>query len=129
MKRSVAGIVRNGEFLLVAHRLPGGSLGGKWEFPGGKVEAGESDRQTIAREFDEEFAVQAVAGALLATADFEHSGDYRALSAYEVTMSSFDLTLAEHSEWRWAKVEEILRMDFADSDLKLIGQLRERLGL
>lgn len=129
MKRSVAGIVRKGELLLVAHRLPGGSLGGKWEFPGGKVDAGENDRQAIAREFREEFAVEAEAGELLATAEFEHAGCSVALSAYSVTMSSFELTLAEHSEWRWARIEEIVRMDFADSDLKLISQLQERLGL
>ncbi|MDR2110325.1 MAG: NUDIX domain-containing protein, partial [Spirochaetaceae bacterium] len=50
-RRSVAGIAVEGGRFFIAQRIPGGDLGGKWEFPGGKVEEGETDAEALIREY------------------------------------------------------------------------------
>jgi 8-oxo-dGTP diphosphatase len=121
---SVAGIAEEGGRLLIARRLPGGDLGGKWEFPGGKVEPGESDEDALIREFQEEFKITVTVGPLLGSASFEHAGLNRTLRAYLINLPSQNFTLLEHSEWRWASPAEIEGLDFAGSDLKLLPALK-----
>ncbi len=127
--RSVAGIVvKDGKFL-VARRIPGGAMSEKWEFPGGKVEPGETDQEALEREFNEEFSVNVRVGASLANARFEHGGRSIELGAFQVFLGSEAFVLTEHTEWRWVRFEEISALDFADSDRKLLPQLGERIRI
>jgi 8-oxo-dGTP diphosphatase len=123
-KRSVAGIARKGDKIFVARRLPSGDLGNKWEFPGGKVEEGETDGEALVREYGEEFGVEVIPGPLAASASFEHNGKTYSLNAYELKLQSLDFTLREHSAWRWADMAEIESLDFAESDRKLLPELQ-----
>lgn len=128
LKRSVAGIsIKDGK-IFIARRIPGGAMGERWEFPGGKVEPGESDEEALAREFLEEFGIDIKVGNLLGNAVFEHRNIPRQLHAYEVIFMADQFTLSEHTEWRWASLDEIECFDFADSDLKLIPELRRNIG-
>ncbi|MDR2246664.1 MAG: (deoxy)nucleoside triphosphate pyrophosphohydrolase [Treponema sp.] len=124
---SVAGIAVEDGKVFVARRIPGGDLGGKWEFPGGKVETGESDEEALVREFQEEFSVTVRPGSFLASASFEHHGKTRVLRAYQVYLESRDFALSEHTEWDWVSPEAIAGFDFADSDRKLLPELERRL--
>ncbi|MDR1863565.1 MAG: (deoxy)nucleoside triphosphate pyrophosphohydrolase [Treponema sp.] len=123
-KRSVAGIAWKGNKIFIARRLPSGDLGDKWEFPGGKVEEGESDKEALVREYNEEFGVAVTPGPLLASASFEHNGKTYSLNAYELRLESLNFTLREHSQWRWAEMAEIESLDFAGSDKKLFPALQ-----
>ncbi|MFP3089800.1 NUDIX domain-containing protein [Treponema sp. TIM-1] len=120
----MAGIALEGEKFFIARRLPGGDLGEKWEFPGGKAEAGESDEDALIREYDEEFQVSIKIGEILGTVSFDHRGVTHTLNAYRIYFCGRDFTLKEHSEWRWAGFGEMEKLDFADSDRKLFGYLR-----
>jgi 8-oxo-dGTP diphosphatase len=120
LKRSVAGIAAEDGKLFIAKRVSGGSMSEKWEFPGGKVEAGESDEEALTREYLEEFGVNIAVGPLLGSATFEHEGT-RALCAYRVTFCSRDFTLSEHTETKWAGIAEIEALDFVDSDRALLS--------
>ncbi|MDR0387642.1 MAG: (deoxy)nucleoside triphosphate pyrophosphohydrolase [Treponema sp.] len=124
---SVAGIAVEDGKVFVARRIPGGDLGGKWEFPGGKVEPGESGEEALVREFREEFAVTVRIGPLVASASFEHRGTSRVLRAYRVYLESRDFTLSEHTEWAWVSPESIAGLDFAGSDRKLLPELEKYL--
>ncbi|GHV87929.1 NUDIX hydrolase [Spirochaetia bacterium] len=124
---SVAGIAVEGKKLFVARRVPGGDLGEKWEFPGGKAEEGETDEEALVREFQEEFGIRVTVGPLLASAVFEHRGQSLTLHAYLITLSSHDFTLSEHTEWDWVTIEGIEQLDFAGSDLKLLPALKVHL--
>ena len=123
---SVAGIAFHGTHVFVARRSPGGDLGEKWEFPGGKVEGGETGEDAVRREFFEEFGLAVEAGAFIGVSSFEHGGIIFNLRAYRVFFDGNLLRtvkLKEHTEWRWASFEEIKTMDFAESDCSLFPAL------
>ncbi len=125
VNQSIAGIVRKDHLYLVAKRKPGGALSLKWEFPGGKLEPGESHREAVVREWDEEFQVEVTTGHFLCSGHFMHNHKEFELSAYEVILLSEDLKLLEHTEIRWETLETISKMDLADSDRGLLPQLIE----
>ncbi|MDR2476239.1 MAG: (deoxy)nucleoside triphosphate pyrophosphohydrolase [Treponema sp.] len=123
-KRSVAGIAIEDGRLFIAKRKDGGDLGGKWEFPGGKVENGESGEAALRREYLEEFGVQIETGPLLACAQFTHKGFQFELRAYRIFFKGLQFCMKEHSQWRWASLGEIERLDFAGSDRSLLPALK-----
>jgi 8-oxo-dGTP diphosphatase len=126
-RRSVAGIAVDAGRLFVARRKAGGDLGGKWEFPGGKVEEDESDEAALRREYQEELGLAIETGPRIAASSFEHGGAVFSLNAYRVFFRDDNLNdhirLTEHTGWRWAALDEIERMDFADSDRGLLPAL------
>ena len=127
MKHSIAGIICIDSLYFIAKRLPTGDMGNRWEFPGGKVEDGESYEQAIKREFMEEFALNVTIGEHLADASFTHHGVERQLHAYEVffPVDNINWVLSEHSEVQWVPLDEIETLDFVDSDLLLLPKLKE----
>ena len=124
MYHSVAGIAIEGDKVFIARRKAGGDLGGKWEFPGGKVEKGEGDAEALRREFLEEFAADITAGALLVSAEFTHNEQRFLLNAYRIFFASLRFNMTEHDQWRWASLEEIDSLDFAGSDRLLLPRLQ-----
>lgn len=120
MPRSVAGIAIKDGLALVARRLPGGEMGGTWEFPGGKLESDEDDAQALVREFDEEFGVAVRVGEKLGQTWFEHSGKHYQLSAVQIDLEQGPLDLREHSEIRWVNAKDIAALELADSDRSLL---------
>jgi len=128
-KNSVAGIALDGKRIFIARRKSGGDLGGKWEFPGGKVEQSESAQAALQREYLEELELAVSVGEHIASSSFEHNGTAFTLDAYRVFFETPDnitlasIKLVEHSEWKWALLDEIQALDFADSDRGLFAAL------
>jgi 8-oxo-dGTP diphosphatase len=123
---SVAGIAWDCGKFFIAQRLWSGDMGGKWEFPGGKVDGGESDQEALKREYREEFGVDIAVGEFLGSAVFKHRGVERQVRAYRIFLAVANFTLAAHTQWRWAALEEIEQLDFVDSDRKLLPVLKNR---
>lgn len=121
--RSVAGICIHGNTLFIAKRNSGGAMGERWEFPGGKVEPPESDQEALIREYEEEFGVPITVGPCIASAVFEHHHQTRYLYAYLVEFREQQFVMTEHTQWRWATLDEIEKLPFADSDKKLLTDL------
>lgn len=125
MKHSVAGIsVRDGKYF-IAKRIPGGAMGERWEFPGGKVEEGETNEEALRREYYEEFKALINVRLPICDVEFKHDDKEFILSAYYVDIETDEgqFELCEHTEFRWATLEEILDLPFADSDKKTIAFL------
>ncbi|HSV56958.1 MAG TPA: (deoxy)nucleoside triphosphate pyrophosphohydrolase [Magnetospirillaceae bacterium] len=115
----MAGIaVRSGHYF-VARRKAGGSLGGKWEFPGGKCEPGELPEEALVREYREELGLNARPGACLGVSDFLSRGRAFRLNAFLVEFEGEPTFLAEHQETRWVTRDELESLDFAPSDREL----------
>ncbi|MFO7850685.1 MAG: (deoxy)nucleoside triphosphate pyrophosphohydrolase [Spirochaetia bacterium] len=116
MTISTAGVAEKDGRFLVALRRPGTSIGEKWEFPGGKVDEGESPKEALQREFREEFSVDVRVGELMCTGTFKNrQAEYR-LQGYRVHVISDSFLLKEHQKIRWCTVSELQDLPMAESD-------------
>ena len=122
-----AAIVREGR-CLAAQRGPGMRLPGKWEFPGGKVEAGEDPRAALAREVREELGLDIEVGELLGTGRDDGGESAVRLDVYLATPRGGELRLLEHSDVRWLTPAELGSVDWAEADRPVLPLLHARLG-
>jgi A/G-specific adenine glycosylase len=120
---TAAVISHNGK-MLIAQRPPDGMLGGLWEFPGGKREAGETLAECLRREIKEELGVEIEVGRPVAT--IKHSYTH-----FKITLYAFCCRLRQGSPqalgvaaWRWVTLKEIDTLPFPRTDQKIIEALR-----
>ena len=120
---TTAGVaVENGR-VFVARREDEGVLASKWEFPGGKNREGESEADTLRREYLEELSIPVDVGDLLLSFDFTNGDKLYHLRCYAVTHLSHGYSLSVHTEVRWVSPEELMLLEMAPSD----GKIREML--
>lgn len=126
---SVACIAFRKNKVFIALRNPTGEMGGKWEFPGGKVEHNESEESAIIREFQEEFSVKVKVGEKITEGTFTHKDKEFVLKAYRIFLPRsgrfFRFKLTEHSDYKWIDVNQVTSLDFVDSDLKIYPDIKK----
>jgi len=119
--RVSAGILRDGDRVLICRRRGDQEHPAKWEFPGGKIETGESPEQCLRRELREELAVDVEVGRLLAQLQHEYpSGPTVDLWFFEVSRHGGDVRNRVFAEIRWVTVGELARFDLLEADRPLI---------
>jgi len=118
-----AGILWRDGHVLLALRRPGKHMGGKWEFPGGKLEPGETPEESLARELEEELDVRARIGDFLCCVPFEGDGVNLELMVYRVDHFEGAPVLKEHQEIRWVLPGELRSYELADSDRTVVERL------
>lgn len=96
------------------------SLAGKWEFPGGKVEVGESPEVALAREIEEELGIQIRVAELLGMGSARVGSRAITLEVYAASIVDGVLALREHAEIVWADAESLLGFDWADADVPCV---------
>jgi 8-oxo-dGTP diphosphatase len=108
--------------VLASRRTEPPHLAGLWEFPGGKVEPGESDEQALVRELREELGVLAVVGERLG--EDLPIGDTAVLRVYLCRIVSGEPALVDHDEHRWLTADELEDVPWIPVDLPLVAELR-----
>lgn len=106
--------------VLAAKRGPEMSLPGYWEFPGGKIEPGESPEESLKRELQEELLCDAVVGRRITTTEHEYDFGIVVLSTYYCTLLDREPELTEHAEIRWVAPEELFALDWAPADIPAV---------
>ncbi len=116
-------IVRGGE-VLICQRRPDQPMALQWEFPGGKIEAGESPEEALARELDEELGIQAKVGAKVTHIrhNYRHGGAVD-LQFFAVHEFAGELQNRIFQQFQWVKLEELPSYDFLAADRGLIRDL------
>lgn len=127
MKKSIACIAYKDKKILIAHRNNSGQMANRWEFPGGKVDEGETEIEAIHREMKEEFDVDVQVKEKIATSCFVHNEKKSLLEVYLVELSHDGInkkySLTEHSEYKWVDYKEIPVDNFVDSDLRVYPEV------
>jgi 8-oxo-dGTP diphosphatase len=118
-----AAILIKDDKVFIAKRKPGGKLPDKWEFPGGKVESGESPRECLQREMQEEFGIDIRVGRFLGESVYHYPHGTIRLLAYQAAWRGGDLSLKDHAEYAWVKCDRLEGFDFAPADLPFVHKL------
>lgn len=95
-----------------------------WEFPGGKVEPGETPPQALVREIREELDTEIGVGELFETVEYDYPNFHLTMDCFLCTVKSGGLVLKEHEAARWLTREEIGSVEWLPADLGLIKKLR-----
>jgi 8-oxo-dGTP diphosphatase len=127
--RVAAGVIRKKGLYLAALRPEGDSLGGMWEFPGGKIEDGESPEACLAREIREELGLAIEVNEPLCTITHAYPKKTIELWVFLCTTDGEPSRLEAHDEFRWLKLEQLDSLDWAPADVPAVAELKRRLGL
>ncbi len=103
-----------------------GEFEGGWEFPGGKVEPGETPQEALVREIMEELDTQIEVGELLDTVEYDYPKFHLSMDCFLCTIKLGHLVLKEHEATRWLTRETLDSVDWLPADQSLIGKLAAR---
>jgi len=127
MKEVAAAIIINNGKILIAQRAENQNLAGKWEFPGGKVESGETLEECLKREINEELGIKIEVDSFFEESIYHYDTGTIKLKAYKVRWVDGEFRLTVHSQIKWVKPDELDNYDFAPADVFFIKKLKEEL--
>lgn len=120
-------IIEQNGLVLAAQRSEAMSLPLKWEFPGGKIDPGESPEECLKRELMEEMSVEIVLGQPLPPVTHQYPTFIVTLYPFTCTITSGEITLHEHAAITWLPPEQLHTLGWAEADWPVIESYRERL--
>ena len=126
MKRVTAGILIKDGRILIARRKAGDRLAGKWEFPGGTVEDGETPETCLKREMQEEFDIEVTVGSYLGESVYHYEHNTITLLAYRTHWTGGEMHLKEHDDCAWISPDQFDDYDFSPADLPFVESLKKR---
>ena len=126
--RVVAVVIRDGEKIFATMRGYG-DFKGLWEFPGGKIEPGETPQEALKREIREELASEISVGELIDTVEFDYPTFHLSMDCFWCQLIRGDLELLEAAEARWLTKETLKSVEWLPADLGLIERIEKALAI
>ncbi|MDX2479197.1 MAG: (deoxy)nucleoside triphosphate pyrophosphohydrolase [Desulfuromusa sp.] len=121
-----AAIIQHRDKVLLTLRPDDKRLGGYWEFPGGKIEAGESPQFALVRELREELDIEIEIGSLLETVSHCYEWGNVLIFAYLCTWISGEIKHLEVADHRWVSAEKLLDYNILEADQPIIIKLQQK---
>lgn len=119
-----AGVIYHQGKILIAQRRLDKSLGGYWEFPGGKIESGETGEQALAREIKEEFDIDIQVEKFLTKTFYEYPTFCLTMFVYQARWGGQgQIKICDHEQYKWADLSELKTMDFPPADIPVLDFL------
>ena len=129
--RVVAAVIKatnkNGEPMIFATQRGYGDFKGGWEFPGGKIEEGETPREALIREIREELETEIAVGELIDTVEYDYPTFHLSMDCFWAEIVSGELVLKEHEAAKWLTKDELDSVEWLPADVTLIEKVREAL--
>ena len=129
MIKVTAAVIEKDGKILIAKRRKSDRMGGKWEFPGGKLDIGETPEACLKRELREELGIEAEVGDFVCSCKFRYFQVPLELLVYRASHISGEITALEHDDIKWVLPSDLKDYDFVKADIKVIDKLfGERTG-
>ena len=123
--RVTAAIIESDDKILIAQRKSEDVIfGGLWEFPGGKIEDGETPEECMARELMEELEIEVEVGTLITSNKHRYPNGIFELLAYRVQHICGNFVLNDHDEIKWITIDEISNFEFPPANTPIINYLK-----
>lgn len=119
----VAGVITDGGRIFATQRGYGDQKDG-WEFPGGKMEPGETPEQALVRELQEELAIEVNVGEKICTVEYDYPKFHLTMHCYLCSLQTEALHLNEHEAARWLTKEELDSVKWLPADVKVVEELK-----
>lgn len=116
----VAALILDAANRVLAVKCADHKHGGGWEFPGGKVEPGETPQTALAREISEELAVQITVGGLLHTVEMDYPAFHLSMQCYICRQCGGSLQLREHTDFCWLSAGELGSVSWLPADVEVL---------
>lgn len=127
--RVVAAIIKatneKGDPIIFATQRGYGDFKGGWEFPGGKIEEGETPQEALAREIKEELETEIAVGDLIDTIEYNYPTFHLSMDCFWAKIVSGNLVLKEHEAAKWLKKDELDSVEWLPADMTLIEKIRK----
>ena len=122
--RVVAAVIKatneKGDPMIFATQRGYGDFKGGWEFPGGKIEAGETPQEALVREIKEELETEIAVGELIDTVEYDYPTFHLSMDCFWAGIVSGDLVLKEHEAAKWLTKDELDTVEWLPADVALI---------
>ena len=129
----VAAIIKavneNGETIIFATQRGYGDFKGGWEFPGGKIESGETPQEALKREIIEELDTEVSVGELMDTVEYDYPQFHLSMDCFWCLIVRGNLVLKEHEAARWLTKDELNNVEWLPADITLIEKIRNLLSM
>lgn len=129
--RVAAAIIRatneKGEAIIFATQRGYGDFKGGWEFPGGKIEEGETPHQALVREIEEELETEIRVGELFDTVEYDYPTFHLSMDCFWAEVVSGELVLKEHEAAKWLTKDELDSVEWLPADVRLVEKIRGRM--
>lgn len=123
MKKVTAAIIKDKNRLLIAKRHSKDPLGGKWEFPGGKIEPGETPQDCLVREINEELGVEVKIGPFYDDNVYSSQDCDIHLLFYWAEVINGEVIPVVHDDLKWITIDKLANFDFAPADIPIVKRL------
>ena len=129
--RVVAAVIKvtneKGEQMIFATQRGYGDFKGGWEFPGGKIEAGETPQEALVREIREELETEIAVGKLIDTIEYDYPTFHLSMDCFWAEIVSGNLVLKEHEAAKWLTKDDLNSVEWLPADVALIEKMRAKL--
>ena len=122
----VAAVIRDGDKIFATQRGYGEFKGG-WEFPGGKIEEGETPQEALVREIKEELETEITVGELIDTIEYDYPTFHLSMDCFWAEILSGELVLKEHEAAKWLTKAELDSVEWLPADITLIEKIRREM--